>query len=164
MERQPCSGKCACHVGPLPPFALPSSVTIGVVQERPGLPTRLPSGSTCAVCQSPRCDNCARWTACAAGRTTGPLMRSWRGAGRRVATVTTAILTLIRGMAITTGADCDNPRTVIEIASSRMSKKARRELRRLVVPADERKQRRLLRNPFAHVDLPWWLQTFGDYN
>ncbi|WP_167544489.1 hypothetical protein [Micromonospora chersina] len=59
-------------------------------------------------------------------------------------------------------ANSEDPRAVIEIAFGRVSKKARRELRRLVTPADERLQTLWLNNPFAHPHLPWWLRTF-DY-
>ncbi|MFF3440570.1 hypothetical protein [Streptosporangium sp. NPDC002721] len=59
-------------------------------------------------------------------------------------------------------ANSDDPRLVIEIALGRVSRKARRELRRLVTPADERLRALRLNNPFAPSYLPWWLRTF-DY-
>ncbi|MEU8390328.1 hypothetical protein [Micromonospora sp. NPDC048843] len=56
-------------------------------------------------------------------------------------------------------ANSDDPRAVIDIAFGRVSHKARRELRRLVTPADESRQRLWLNNPFADPCLPWWLRT-----
>uniref|UniRef100_A0AAU2JIB7 Uncharacterized protein n=1 Tax=Streptomyces sp. NBC_00049 TaxID=2903617 RepID=A0AAU2JIB7_9ACTN len=49
-----------------------------------------------------------------------------------------------------------HPRTLIEHALAAMRERARRELRGVVVPRDERVLARTLNNPFAPGDLPWW--------
>jgi hypothetical protein len=55
----------------------------------------------------------------------------------------------------------EDPRTVIETVFGGLGKNARRELRNLVVEADERERTRRLVNPFAQADLPWWLRSIA---
>ncbi|MFG1993004.1 hypothetical protein ACGFJ7_23795 [Actinoplanes sp. NPDC048988] len=54
----------------------------------------------------------------------------------------------------------DDPRAVLEVALRRLSRRARRELWALVEPADERRRRRWVADPFAPLELPWWVRTW----
>jgi hypothetical protein len=47
-------------------------------------------------------------------------------------------------------------RTLLEIALQALRTKARRELRAVIEPADDRILRRTVNNPFESPDLPWW--------
>ncbi|MFF5081656.1 hypothetical protein ACFY36_31795 [Actinoplanes sp. NPDC000266] len=54
----------------------------------------------------------------------------------------------------------DDPRAVIEVALRRLSRRARRELRAVIGPADDRRRRLWIADPFAPPELPWWLRTW----
>lgn len=52
-------------------------------------------------------------------------------------------------------------RTLLELTLHALRSKARRELRAVIGPVDERVLHRTLNNPFTPQDLPWWKRRIG---